>query len=131
MSSNHHHANTSNAWTHHIRCQSAQCILSEVSSMLQDDLLVVDESQLLVPPPPSAPHARPPSPAAPPGVLSVQQLQQLAEALAQAAPAGFLAAADAVELMLRMASQGEAMSALLEGLVAALSREYTISYFPG
>jgi hypothetical protein len=40
-------------------------------------------------------------------VLSVQQLQQLAEALAQAAPAGFLAAADAVELMLRMASQGE------------------------
>jgi hypothetical protein len=73
----------------------------------QDDVLVVDESQLLVPPAPSALSARPPSPEAPPGVLSVQQLQQLAEALAQAAPAGFLAAVDAVQLMLRMASQGE------------------------
>lgn len=67
---------------------------------------MVDESQLLVPTPPAAPPVRPPSPAAPPGVLSVQQLQQLAEALGKAAPAGFLATADAVELMLRMASQG-------------------------
>jgi hypothetical protein len=77
---------------------------------------VVDETQLLVPPPPAAPPVRPASPAAPPGVLSVQQLQQLAEALSQAAPSGFLAAADAVELMLRMASQGE--RAFVAGLAA-------------
>ncbi|WIA32871.1 hypothetical protein OEZ86_006045 [Tetradesmus obliquus] len=51
------------------------------------------------------PPAKPGSAAAapPPAYL---QLQQLAEALGQAAPAGFLATADAVELMLRMASQG-------------------------
>lgn len=73
----------------------------------QDEFLVVDESQLLVPPVPVAPAPRAASPAPPPGVLTVAQLQQLAAALQQAASGGFIALADAVDLMMKMANQGK------------------------
>lgn len=79
--------------------------------MVQDELLIVDESQLLIPPTPVEPPPRPASPALPPGVLSVLQLQQLAAALQQTAAGGFLPLADAVEVMLKMASQGEGCQA--------------------
>eukprot|EP00775_Hariotina_reticulata_P002553 gene2553-2855_t len=93
---------------------------------LEDDLLVVDESKLLLPAPITPPTPRPPSPALPPGVLSVQQLQQLATALAAAAPGGFLVVDDAAQLMLRMCNHGvlpeswQDIDAL--HLVAALAR---------
>ncbi|KAF8067189.1 SPEF2 [Scenedesmus sp. PABB004] len=73
---------------------------------LEDDCLVIDEGQLLLPPPPAPPPRRPPSPPEPPGVLALGQLAALADALAAAAPGGFLAVAEAAELLLRGAAQG-------------------------
>jgi hypothetical protein len=93
----------------------------------QDDLLVVDESKLLLPAPAKPPAPRPPSPALPPGVLSVGQLQQLAVALAAAAPGGFLMIDEAAQLMLRMCNLGgycwcgQQATVLLQALTALMT----------
>lgn len=78
-----------------------------MAARLQDEFLVVDDTQQLVPPPAEQPPPRPVSPALPPGVLSVDQLCSAVAAMQSAQhPAGFLAVQTAVELMLGLASQG-------------------------
>lgn len=91
-----------------------QCYVPHTTCSLslfpQGDILIVDESHPLLAPP-SQPPPRPPRPTPPPpGVLTLQQLQLVADAMGAAAaggPGGFVTAQQAAEVLLALAAQGK------------------------
>lgn len=89
---------------------------------MQDDKFIIDESQLLLPPPSPAPPAPVQHVPGPPGALSGDQLSVVVAALQEASSGtGYIPVSDTVELMRRLAAQGEGHGLLSGNMTKACS----------